>query len=344
MFNTAQDFWKGLGSFWLHFENRSDLEAFWDGMLTALKESHKNLYKVAIGKFPEYSPDVWNHQYVSIDLVWSGLEDNRINETNYFSLPDEYVGAFSIPVLSGINTGQILVQGTDFEIVDANKLYVYDISSGLDPDTRYIEQQRVSMFADNLYRIDPMTFHLMRTMADTDILVPGQEIYFPFTYDGAFTSGLETNHAYLVEQAALIKYMTWGVFYYRIQMPSIDNLEYLYNILYNLPFAYEAGTSSISGQECTIGDYTYYLPGSESWVIGDGVEVSRFQPLTDGIEIKDRVTDPADIESGFGTLKDANAFILEVTASARSNYDNDFINNYEEDFIDKAFNKITTLL
>ncbi len=184
MFNTAQDFWKGLGSFWLHFENRPDIEAFWDGMLSALKESHKNLYKVAIGKFPEHSPDVWNHQYVSIDLVWSGLEDNRINETNYFALPDEYVGTVSIPVLSGINTGQVLTQGTDFEIVDANKLYVYDILSGLEADTRYTEQQRVSMFADNLYRIDPTIFHLMRTMADTDILVPGQTTYHPYTYNG----------------------------------------------------------------------------------------------------------------------------------------------------------------
>jgi hypothetical protein len=238
----------------------------------------------------------------------------------------------------------VLTQGTDFEIVDANKLYVYDISPGLDPDTRYVEQQRVTMFADNLYRIDPMTFHLMRTMADTDILVPGQEIYFPFTYDGVFASGLETDHTYLVEQAKLLKYTTWGVFYYRIQMPTINNLEYLYNILYNLPFAYEAGTSSISGQTCTIGDYTYYLPGGESWGIGNGVEVNRFQPLTSGIEIKDRVIDPADIESEFGTLKDANAFILEVTASDRSNYDTDFIDKYEDDFINKAFNKTTTLL
>lgn len=344
MFNTAQDFWKGLGSFWLHFENRPDIEAFWSGMLEALKEGHRNLYKTAIGKFPENSPDIWNHKYVSIEFVWSGIEDNRINETNYFSLPDEYVGTFSIPVLSGINTGQVLTQGTDYEIVNANKIYMYDIDSGLDPDTRYIEEKRVSMFADDLYRIDPMTFSLLRDMADTDILVPGQEIYFPFTYDGAFTSGLETNHAYLVEQAILTKYMTWAVFYYRIQMPVIRNLEKLYNILYNLPFAYEAGTSSISGQTCTIGDYTYYLPGGESWGIGNGEEISRFQPLTSGIEIQDRVSNPSEIEAEFGTLKDANSFILEVTASARSNYDNDFINDYEDKFIDKAFNASTTLL
>lgn len=344
MFNIAQDFWKGLGSFWLHFENRPDIEAFWGGMLEALKESHRNLYKTAIGKFPEHSPDVWEHKYVSFDLIFSGIEDNRINQTNYFSLPDEYVGTFSIPTLSGINTGQVLTQGTDYEIVDANKLYIYDVLSGLEADPRYTEEQRVSMFADNLYRIDPLTFHLLRDMADTDILVPGQEIYFPYTYDGAFTSGLETDHVYLVEQATLIKYMTWAVFYFRIQKPTIDNLEKLYNVLYNLPFAYEAGTSSISGQECTIGNYTYYLPGGESWGVGDDIEVDRFQPLTSGIEIKDRISHPSEIESEFGTLKDANAFILEVTASARSNYDTNFVNKYEEDFINTAFNKITTLL
>ncbi len=681
MFNTAQDFWKGLGSFWLHFENRSDIEAFWDGMLEALKESHKNLYKTAIGKFPKYSPDVWNHQHISIDLVWSGIEDNRINETNYFSLPNEYVGTFSIPVLSGINTGQVLTQGSDFDIIDANKLYIYDLDSRLEHDSRYTEEKRVSLFADNAYRIDPQTFHLLRTMVGTDILMPGQDVYFPFTYDGdqtlgekvsdtVFSGALPTGgdmavpllngnvmifyyhyggapdagyyvirdpdgnsvksptlfessdasymhatrlqngnvmlawaqatgagqgylcvidqdgnilisataipgisastdeyacvtlnngnvmigyadvadstkykfvivsptgtavksattvtthvsgfmtatlllngnimlvyyedstrygeysiydqdgglikattyfnesqtdeinvttlnngnvligfggasdgylmvlsptgriirsatvidsigsiyyvscstlrngtglitfsagdgtgrfvicdgtgniiissyefaasvydtwvvtmangqsmivfddgslgslvvwdfvgpngtHDYMMEKAKLIKYMTWGLFYYKHQNLGIENLEKTYNMLYNQPFAYEGGEAAVSGLECVIGEYTYYLPGGETWVINDGDTVSRFEPLTSAIEIKDRVTGPADIESGFGTLKDANAFILEVTASARSNYDTDFIDKYEEDFIDKAFNKTTTLL
>lgn len=680
MFNIAQDFWKGLGSFWLHFENRPDIEAFWGGMLEALKESHRNLYKTAIGKFPKHSPDIWEHRYINFDLVWSGVEDNRINETNYFSLPDEYIGTFSIPTLSGINTGQILTQGQDFDIIDANKLYIYNLDSRLEPDPRYSEEKRVILFSDNSYRIDPQTFHLLRTMANTEILVPGQNIYFPFTYDGDQTLGekvsdtvyasttaydnpavallngnvmifytdqndsgklkfvirdpegalvvgpttvdsntctypnptrmkngnvmiawtrnatkgklaviepsgnilisaidipgtsastdefacvglnngnifigyidlsdstntkfvivsptgtaiksattvtsyqsgyvtatlLKNNnvmifyfdnstrygqlsiydqdgslikstitfnqsqtdemhaitltngnvllgfgsntggylmvfsqtghivktatniynsggiyyiatsalrngngvivfstgdigdgrfvvcdregnilissyqfagsaydawvvtmangqtmiayddgnnldygtlvvwdfigpnrtHDYMVEKARLIKYMTWAIFYYRIQMPSIANLEYLYNILYNLPFAYESGEASISGLECTIGDYTYYLPSGENWGIDDGIEVDRFQPLTSGIEIKDRISHPSEIESEFGTLKDANAFILGVTASVRSNYDTKFVDQYEEDFINKAFNKVTDL-
>jgi hypothetical protein len=138
--------------------------------------------------------------------------------------------------------------------------------------------------------------------------------------------------------------MTWAMFYYRIQKPSIANLEKLYNVLYNLPFAYEGGTADITGQECTIGDYTYYLPGSESWSISNGQAITRFQPLVSGVEIKDRVSHPSEIESEFGTLKDANSFILEVDVSSNSNYDNDFISKYEEDFINKAFNKTTTLI
>jgi hypothetical protein len=181
-------------------------------------------------------------------------------------------------------------------------------------------------------------------MADTDILVPGQEIYFPFTYDGVFSSGLETDHAYLTEQAKLIKYMTWGVFYYRLQMPSIQNLVYLYNILYNLPFAYEPGIVSISGLEATIGDYTYYLPSGESWGMGNGETVTRFQPLVSGIEIKDRVSNPAEIIAEFGEIKDANSFILEVSPLANSYYDSDFISRYEENFLDAAFNIKTTLI
>ena len=148
---------------------------------------------------------------------------------------------------------------------------------------------------------------------------------------------------YLLEQAKMIKYMTWAMFYYRIQKPTIGNLEKLYNILYNLPFAYEGGAASISGQGCTIGNYTYYLPVGESWSVSNGQEIERFQPLTSGIQIKDRVSHPTEIEAEFGTLKDANSFILEVTPSDRSSYSNVLISGYEEDFINKAFNKTTLI-
>jgi len=337
LFNTAQDFWKGLGSFWLHFENRADLEAFWDGMFEALKEAHRNLYKVSTGKFPAYSPDVWNHKYISIPLVWSGVEDNRINETNYFSLPDEYVGTFSIPELSGINTGQILEQGTDYSIVDCNKIYITNLS-GLEHDTSYIESLQVDLYAENLYRIDPMIFNLVRKMADTENLITDQTPYYPFTYDGSDSDTL------LLEKAKLIKYMTWAMFYLRLQKPSITNLKKIYNIIYNLPFAYEDGTASISGTSCTIGNYTYYISGGESWGIGDGASVNRFDPLTSGIELKDRISDPAEIISEFGNLGDAYSFILEVTPLTASVYDTDFISKYEEDFLDAAFNIKTTLI
>ena len=685
MFNSAQDFWKGLGSFWLHFENRSDLEAFWSGMFEALKESHRNLYKVSTGKFPEHSPDVWNHKYVSIPIIWSGVEDNRINQTNYFELPEEYVGTFSIPKLKGVNTEQELVQGTDYWIEDCNKIYFASLS-GLENDESYIESQQVNLYAEDLYRIDPMIFNLLRKIADTENLITDQTPYFPFTYKnevssdqlygptifqslgaeeveiaplsnggaaivyrdfsfsygyfvlvdaegdvtagptqitndsciyfgvgqmangnimitylkgnspyyanytiintagtiltsdvdipgfsqrsdeftvislnngnvlidgvndvgGAYTGkfvilsssgslikdvdyapyyavshhaaklqngnvvivfgtdspfegrfviydengnliksattfvdgmgaylqhpevvslsngnfaiafgqptpdygsfviydedgnlvksltpyetggvtyynstaaindgnfvityqhptsnyvqylvvdssgtiiqpsttmvatasyeqrvvtlangtnmftydnlsdgntevfkivGSESNDTYLIEKARLVKYMTWAMFYLRLQKPTITNLKKTYNILYNLPFAYEGGIASISNQSCTIGDYTYYLSsGGETWGIENGTTVSRFDPLVSGVEIKDRISNPAEIISEFGSLQDAYSFILEVSPVSNSIYDTDFINTYEEDFMDAAFNIKTTLI
>ncbi|MEE9440042.1 MAG: hypothetical protein V3V14_13635, partial [Saprospiraceae bacterium] len=173
-----------------------------------------------------------------------------------------------------------------------------------------------------------------------------------FVFDGDYLGtlvvwdlvGPNETHDYLMEKAKLIKYMTWGLFYYRHQNLAIGNLEKIYNILYNQPFAYEGGEAVVSGLECTVGDYTYYLPGGETWVINDGDTVSRFEPLTSAIEIKDRVSHSSEIEAEFGTMGNANSFILSVSSSARSNYDNDSIDKYEEDFIDKAFNKTTTLL
>ena len=129
-----------------------------------------------------------------------------------------------------------------------------------------------------------------------------------------------------------------------MQKPTISNLKKIYNVLYNLPFAYEGGTSIISGQECTIGNYTYYLPGSEVWGIGDGAEITRFQPLTSGIQIKDRVSDLLEIKATFSEITDANSFILEVSLSANSDYDSTWISEYEDDFINKAFNIVTTLI
>ena len=42
--NDPKEFWKGLSDFWINFENRSEIEDFWYGMLEAFRESSKRLY------------------------------------------------------------------------------------------------------------------------------------------------------------------------------------------------------------------------------------------------------------------------------------------------------------
>jgi hypothetical protein len=367
---SEKDFWLGLGSFWDDFENRREVELYWKGMLEAFSESSTNVYQHYLMQYPLYNPDVWERKHLEFDLIFSGQENNEVSPF-YFST--DYEGIASIPVLSGIETGEVLVENLDYEIVNSNKIHLLN---GY-PSTVYNDYlyDGETFYAEKSYFSDPVSYSLNRKLSNIEAMTIEDDSYFPHTlnlkaivepislsgpysdkdliyvtaedkyYEARMNSSgtVETveitysqSYKYRIEKIKLIKYMGWALFYLKKSKPSVKTYKWIYNILYNEPFAYEGGIASVNGNECTIGSYTYYLdPDSGfTWDI-DGETIERFQPLLGNVEIHDMVSNEALLESTFGPIEKYKSFILNVTSSENSSYLQQVIDDFKSKNLDK---------
>lgn len=198
MSKTPESFWIGLGSFWDGFENRREIEYYWEGLLETFTESSRYLYQQYLSRFSEFSPDIWDHKYLSFPIVWSGEQSTDINETAFFDIEDQYKGIFSIPVLSGVETNQVLIENIDFKVVDLNKINFFN--GYPESDSRYGDgsgYKGVTLHAPISYRIDPVTHRLNRKLAEIESLDVDDTKYWPFTFnvDATSTSFLADTHA-----------------------------------------------------------------------------------------------------------------------------------------------------
>jgi len=119
---NVQNFWNGLSDFWTAFENRREVEAFWTGMLGIVEESSKNLHRIFLTPYNTNSLPTWDEVNQEIICILSGAERNYLPNTDTFTMDSNMVGTYSIPVLSGLETGEILTENVDFTIVDDNKI------------------------------------------------------------------------------------------------------------------------------------------------------------------------------------------------------------------------------
>jgi len=319
---NSKELWDGLSDFWTSFENRSEIEDFWTGMLGSLQESADYLHKLYISKYLEYSKPVWENSYINIKVIKSGPFSNKINGQDVYPLSNYKIGTFDIPSLKCVETGQQFTQGSDYEILEEAKIK-FKVSINSDPYT-----DTLNMFGEEYFQSDPTIYTLYRRITNLEVLTIDNKFYHPFTYNGDMPSGT-FDLDYKKEKAILLKYMSWGIYYLRTQIPTLKNLRYLYNIMYNLPFSYDSGTVSVSGNSCTIGDYTYYID-SGSWSVSTGDTVEKFQPLVSGVEIKDRINDPGAIASAFNALQAASSIIVNVSLQDRSKYMNSVIDFYKK--------------
>jgi len=347
LINDAQDFWSGLADFYRDFEDRLTIENFWDGMLIVLKELFNDMHHVSLSRALEFTPHTWEDHYFSIDIVASGVNDNRINETNYFGIDDEYFGIYSAPTLTGIPTDQILTEGTDFEIINNNTLHIFDLDA-LEYDTTNTAANIVKLYADTIYRVNPVILRFYRILAGLELLKIRERDYWPYTYSGADVVGVEDLKAFWDEKSKMLKYMSWGVFYLKLKQPTIKNLEWILNILYNRPFVYKPGTvSSIAGNIVVIDNDddttdTYYLDGGYTVAVAVSEVVSAFQPLASGIEILDNINDTATIEANFDEGEREYGIIVTDTTSdySQNQYKTTVVTNFLENFLGKQYNYI----
>jgi len=143
--------------------------------------------------------------------------------------------------------------------------------------------------------------------------------------EGQIYQNFGANVGLLEKSSDSYKAKVRGLYYAYFQGPRIVAMEIGIHILLGLPIADRAGTvesinpnySGTVGQITVAGlDYLYPLSVGTSLNVGD--QVSLFEPLSDGVEIKDYLSDPLWWEglSGFNELQKYHSFGVLLNADA----------------------------
>lgn len=204
------------------------------------------------------------------------------NETVWYYLVD-------IPLdYSFFNINYIgdLVIGTDFLIESFRKIRITNLSVFEDTHKKYILK--------GAYAFLPilLSFYL-KTLTNSDD-------YMRVLYDGAYnhyldTSQVEGNTAQEKDTkswAFHLNKLVHNISLLTRHALSITNLEKILSLIYNVPFAYDAGTladitTSGGFTTFTIGDYYYKIPDSLSLLKSNGQSIDKYEILITGVTIED---------------------------------------------------------
>lgn len=338
----SRELWSGLGDFWLDFEDRDTVELFWDGMDESLKDLFKHKYYIDLSRSLFYMPEIWESGGFSITLYNGGTKDNRINGLDKFKIDDKYFGAYSIPTLTGIGTEQVLTEGTHYNVINYNTIEFLNLDADVTFDPSIAEYQTVKLYCDKIYRINPLLLKLYRRITGVDEFPLKENFYHPYTHG---TGSFQNNKAYWDEKIKHLRYMCWALFYLKLQRPTMTNILWIFNVLYNYPFAYRAGTvTSIS----TVGSYyhvtvlqdngkneIYVLRNSFTLSVSQGSEVKAFQPLSTELELWDHTSNPGEIEYFFTSGHKYSIILAGLNKSTlvQPSEKESLVNNYVNDYI-----------
>lgn len=221
----------------------------------------------------------------------------------------------SIPTLSGMNTGTVYSEGTEYDILNLDSIRFNSKpatgSSNLVRE-KFVAQQGISLLPSIL------RFYFKSIGMEEPKDVINNLEYTPKIENWGAQSYLDQRKDYCVH----LKYLTYGIVSNLRKEPTITNLKNTYGLIMDYPFAYEAGeVTSVAGQVVTIsganGVYSYDL-NTANVGVSVSEQVEQFEILATGLDLIDYVEDPVTV-SGFapkrGEELEFDAFIATNTPS-----------------------------
>jgi hypothetical protein len=150
---NLKSIWESLGTFWGQFPDKDVITKLWEIYWEMNNELFRRKVRIHLSKYLKTIPPILTYTNLSYKPIFSTSSKNVITLSGLESLAiDNYI--FSIPILSGIETGQILVEGTDYEIYD--KRYIRFLKTPqFDPRNTGIVDE-ITLYADNVYRHNPI--------------------------------------------------------------------------------------------------------------------------------------------------------------------------------------------
>ena len=259
-----------------------------------------------------------------------------VSGVHYYKLPgdDMYL---SIPELSGISTGQVLQEGTDYEIHNLHYLkFLTDINSyeseagtysttgsGVNLNTN----QMPNNYGENFYSVEGIS--LVPSLTGVFFSAFGEpdpeRIILSGRYEPFISGWNNENKNYLEKQKEWALHLTklsHAMYSTSKKHPTLKNLQNLYSLILGVPFSYEAGTvssltSNSTSNYITIsgltGDIVYEVTNESYFAPSVGDETDKFSSLISGVSMYDYDSNPSMI-SGILT-RDGDTF--KVTTSIK---------------------------
>lgn len=318
--------WDYLGSAWDNFENKEDVETFWDALASGIDKVRFFTYDIQRSKSLKYMPETLDIGPITYTIIYSGLNQNTTSiPSGLFEYPiDEWT--YSIPQLvhsykyalgSGLHT---YVESIDYTVSGYNHI-AWKGSTHPAADPRYPSSETVIGYAEHVYQVNPVLMNMWARALNFSL---SDLVKYSF-YKTTSTAAIKYRH---------LRYLVWALSYKKLKPPSIKNLHDAFGIARGLPFAYYSGI--LSSVDNGGGNYTLTV-GAETYTINGLTPVpngpiGQFDLLVSGLSLWDYNKRPASISaiSAANTMNRQNLLLFEMNSSVSSitSYSTNFFNTY----------------
>ena len=228
----------------------------------------------------------------SISTTTSGLPiENTSIDSYLYKLPNNYP-YLTIPILSGINTGNILTEGTDFEIDKLHHIKFLGDAAAY-TYSKFSDQQEVFEAPQALHLLPSLTNLYFKSFGGPENPegVVNANAYTPYINGYSSLSNFEQKKA----GSIYLKHLSQALTNTLGKGPSFKNLTEGFCLISGMPFSYEAGIASIetSGADNIVtisGGNDYLIPFPLTLNVGEGEEVEKYQILASGISLHDYIS------------------------------------------------------
>jgi len=256
-----------------------------------------------------------------------------------YELPNDYA-YLSIPILSGINTDNILTEGTDYEIDKLHYIkFLGDASTyaySEFTDTREIFNAPQAIFL--LPSLTNLYFKAFGELNEPEEVI-NDNAYTPYI-SGWLTGAFDyfDERRYYAEH---LKHLSQGLTNALSKGPTFGNLYDAYCLISGMPFSYEAGTVDGVWDDGTYnyisisGGNTYQFPMPLTTALEVGSVVDRYEILASGIHLHDYISSSGIIEELTEDNPEQFWYTLGIQRSCRT-----YGLNHYEPFVDYYTNAL----
>lgn len=331
------ELWAYLGDAWGKFGDKATIEAIWAGTAAGADLVMDRVLDVQNSRSLEYMPPTLEDGPEMFTIIESGIHTNTVpTESGLFK---HYIEDWTLSIPTLTQTYNVVSSGVDNTYTEGVDYVVSGMNSIvwlIEPewDLRYPSMHVLTLHAESIVRINPVLMNLWARLVSLEL-----DDFNQYNIFQTNTTANKYKH---------LKYFIWALAYKRLQSPTIKTIEDGLNIAAGMPFAYDAGTATVSyvtdHYEITIGTRTYVLPAGLTPVISNGDTVKKFDILAKGIAVYDYYNNPAGITAVTNVLTRYNTFIIQTTTAQASlvTKSADFYSEFKEKLLPLHFLTVTT--